>query len=189
MGDERALAEQLQRDQVLATRALAALMRNELPEQVRSRVHQAVHDGTGHVELRTRIETGQTELVLVPSDSSEPLWIARTCQGCDGSNQDGFQRATTRWLILEVVAAITHLLFIECAIDRSVGVRVARRHQDSDFLDLRRVESANRNLQELWNDKVLVADFVGVRQHDDPKDSVLVDCSCGDRAPDKLRGH
>jgi len=52
MGDERALAEQLQRDQVLATRALAALMRNELPEQVRSRAHQAVDDGTGHVELR-----------------------------------------------------------------------------------------------------------------------------------------
>lgn len=74
----RALAEQLSRDQILATRALAALMLNELPEQVRSRVHQAVHDGTGYVELRTRIETGQTELVLVPTDGSEALWLART---------------------------------------------------------------------------------------------------------------
>jgi hypothetical protein len=74
----RAMAEQLQRDQVLATRALAAVMLNELPEQARSRVHQAVHDGTGYVELRTRIETGHTELVLVPMDGSEPLWIART---------------------------------------------------------------------------------------------------------------
>ena len=73
-----ALAKQLQRDQVLASRALAALMLNELPEQVRSRVHQAVHDGTGYVELRTRIETGQVKLVLVPADGSEPSWLART---------------------------------------------------------------------------------------------------------------
>ena len=49
-------------------RALAALMPNELPEQVRSRINQAVHDGTGYVEVRTRIETGQTELLLVPTD-------------------------------------------------------------------------------------------------------------------------
>jgi hypothetical protein len=74
----RLLGEQLQRDQVLATRALAALMLNELPEQVRSRMHQAVHNDTGYVELRTRIETGQTELALVPTDGSEPLWLART---------------------------------------------------------------------------------------------------------------
>ena len=73
----RALAEELQRDQVPATRALAALMLNELPEQVRSRVHQAVHDGTGCVELRTRIETGRVEVVMVWSDGSEPLWLAR----------------------------------------------------------------------------------------------------------------
>jgi hypothetical protein len=74
---KRALAEQPQRDQVLAARALTATMLNELPEKVRSRVHQAIHDGTGYVELRTRIETGQTELVLVPADGSEPLWLAR----------------------------------------------------------------------------------------------------------------
>ncbi len=78
MMSKRALADQFQRDQVLASRALVALMLNELPEQVRSRVHQAVHDGTGYVELRTRVETGQTELVLVPTDGSEPLWLART---------------------------------------------------------------------------------------------------------------
>ena len=60
------------------TTRTAALILNELPEQVRSRVHQAVHHGTGYVELRTRIETGQVELVLVPKDGSEPFWIART---------------------------------------------------------------------------------------------------------------
>jgi hypothetical protein len=59
------LATQLRRDQVLASRALA------------SRVHQAIHDGTGYVELRTRIEIGQVELVLVPTDRSGPLWLAR----------------------------------------------------------------------------------------------------------------
>jgi hypothetical protein len=74
----RALAEQLQRDQVLATRAIAALMLDEPPEQVRSRVYEAVRNGTGYVELRTRIETGKIELVLVPMDGSEPLWIGRT---------------------------------------------------------------------------------------------------------------
>jgi hypothetical protein len=52
-------------------------MLNELPEQVRSRVHQAVHDGTGYVELRTRIETVANELVLVPMDGLEPLWLCR----------------------------------------------------------------------------------------------------------------
>jgi hypothetical protein len=75
--DRRAFGEQLQRDHVLATRALASVMLNELPEDVRSRVHQAVHDGNRYMELRTRIETGQTEIVLVPIDGSESLWLAR----------------------------------------------------------------------------------------------------------------
>ena len=52
-------------------------MLNELPDEVRSRVHQAIRDGTGYVELRTRIETGQVELVLVLTDGTEPLWLAR----------------------------------------------------------------------------------------------------------------
>jgi hypothetical protein len=73
---QRALAEQLQRDQVLATRALAALMLNELIDEVRSRVHQAIHDSTGYVELRTRIESGHVELVLVPADGSKPPELA-----------------------------------------------------------------------------------------------------------------
>ena len=34
--------------------------------------------GTGHVELRTRLETTETELVLVPTDGTEPLWLTRT---------------------------------------------------------------------------------------------------------------
>jgi hypothetical protein len=49
-----------------------------LPDEVRSRVFDAVRNQTGHVELRTRIDTGQTELVLVPIDGMEPLWLART---------------------------------------------------------------------------------------------------------------
>jgi hypothetical protein len=73
---QRALAEQLQRDQVLASRALTAAMFNELPEYVRSRVHQAIHDGTGYVELRTRIETGEVDLFLGPTDGSAPMRIA-----------------------------------------------------------------------------------------------------------------
>jgi hypothetical protein len=44
MDAKRALAEQLQRDHVLAARALSALILSELPEEVRSRVHQAVHE-------------------------------------------------------------------------------------------------------------------------------------------------
>jgi hypothetical protein len=73
---KNALGGRLHRDQVLASRALTAAMLNELPDEVRSRVHQAIHDGTGYVELRTRIETGQVELVLVPTDGSEPLSLA-----------------------------------------------------------------------------------------------------------------
>jgi hypothetical protein len=37
-------------------------MLDDLPDEVRSRVHQAIRDGTGC----TRIETGQVEVVLVP---------------------------------------------------------------------------------------------------------------------------
>jgi hypothetical protein len=34
--------------------------------------------GTGHVVLRTHVETSQTELVLVPADGTEALWLTRT---------------------------------------------------------------------------------------------------------------
>ena len=56
-------------------------MLNQLPDEIRTRVHQAISNGTGYVELRTRIETGRTELMLVPTDGSEPLWIAHTNGG------------------------------------------------------------------------------------------------------------
>jgi hypothetical protein len=74
---ERELAEALLRDHVLASRALAALQLSQLPDAVRSRVHEAIQCGSGFAELRTRAETGQTELVLVPRDGSEPLWLTR----------------------------------------------------------------------------------------------------------------
>lgn len=76
--NERALAEQFLRDHVLAARALVALQLNQLPDAVRSLVHEAVQRGTGFTELRTRIETGETELVLIPIDGTEPLWLTRT---------------------------------------------------------------------------------------------------------------
>lgn len=75
---ERALAEALLRDHVLASRALVAVQLKQLPDAVRSRVYEAVSSSGGFAELRTRIDTGQTELVLVPRDGSEPLWLTRT---------------------------------------------------------------------------------------------------------------
>ena len=54
---ERDLAEQFLRDHVLAARALAALQLNQLPEEIRSRVNQAIANGTRHAELRTRINS------------------------------------------------------------------------------------------------------------------------------------
>jgi hypothetical protein len=75
---ERDLAEQFLRDHVLSARALVALQLNQLPDGIRSRVNQAIANGTGHAELRTRIDTGETELLLVPQDGTEPLWLTRT---------------------------------------------------------------------------------------------------------------
>jgi hypothetical protein len=72
----RDLAQQLQRDQVLARRALAALMLNELSEQVaRACTKQSTTaPDTSSFERGLR---QATELVLVPTDGSEPLWLAR----------------------------------------------------------------------------------------------------------------
>lgn len=76
--DDRTLAEQFLRDHVLAARALAALLLNQLPGEIRSLVNVAIANGTGFAELCTRISTGETELVLVPADGTEPLWLTRT---------------------------------------------------------------------------------------------------------------
>jgi len=46
-------------------------MLNELSGQVRSRVHEEVHEGAGHLERPTRMETGQKELSLMPTNGSE----------------------------------------------------------------------------------------------------------------------
>ena len=66
------------RDHFNATAALIALMLKNLPDDVRTRTPDAVRNGTGKVELRTRVESSEAELVLMPVDGSEPLWIART---------------------------------------------------------------------------------------------------------------
>jgi hypothetical protein len=41
---------------------LVALQLNQLPEEIRSGVNQAIANGTGYAELRTRINTGETGL-------------------------------------------------------------------------------------------------------------------------------
>ena len=72
------LAAKLLQDHFTATAALIVLMLKNLPDDVRTRTLDAVRNGTGKVELRTRVESNETELVLVPTDGSEPLWLTRT---------------------------------------------------------------------------------------------------------------
>ena len=76
--DDHELAAKLLQDHFTATAALIALMLKNLPDDVRTRTIEAVGNSTGKVELRTRVESNETELVLVPTDGSEPLWLART---------------------------------------------------------------------------------------------------------------
>ena len=76
--DDHDLADKLLQDHFTKTAALIALVLKNLPDSVRTRTLDAVRNGTGKVELRTRVETHETELVLVPTDRSEALWLART---------------------------------------------------------------------------------------------------------------
>jgi hypothetical protein len=77
MSNDRALADELIRQHFTATAALIALMLKNLPDDVRTRTLDAAYNGTGKVELRTRVEASETELVLVPVDGTEPLWVTR----------------------------------------------------------------------------------------------------------------
>jgi len=70
MSEDRALAEKLLQGHFTATAALVALMLRNLPDDVKTRTLDAVRNGTGKVELRTRVESSETELVLVPTDGS-----------------------------------------------------------------------------------------------------------------------
>jgi len=65
-------------DEVTAAGALTALQMRQLPEDVRTRVSEALRHGTGHVEVRTRLDTSEAELVFVPSDGSKPEMLSRT---------------------------------------------------------------------------------------------------------------
>ena len=76
MEDEE-LAKILLRDHLLAAAALTALQIRQLSPDAQAHLNEAILSGTGHVELRTRIDGGQVELVLVPADGSEPLWLMR----------------------------------------------------------------------------------------------------------------
>jgi hypothetical protein len=70
--DERELAENLLRSLFITAGALVDLQLRNMPDAVRTRIFDAVRNATGRVELRTRIDTAETELVLVPIDGSEP---------------------------------------------------------------------------------------------------------------------
>jgi hypothetical protein len=76
--DDSDLAAKLLQDHFTATAALIAVMLKNVPDDVRTRTLDAVRNRTGKVELRTRVESNETELVLVPTDGSKPLWLART---------------------------------------------------------------------------------------------------------------
>lgn len=66
--NESELAARLLDDHMTSSSALIALMLKNLPDEGRTRTFDAVRSGTGKVELRTRGETNETELVLVPAD-------------------------------------------------------------------------------------------------------------------------
>ena len=76
--EESELAEKLLGDHFIVAGALVDLQLGQMADDVRTRVFNAVRNGTGHVELRTRIESPDTELVLVPTDGTEPLSLTRT---------------------------------------------------------------------------------------------------------------
>ena len=76
--DERELAEKLLQNRFAASATLIALMLKNLPDDVRTRTLDAVRNGTGKVELRTRVESNETEPVLVPANGTERLWLTRT---------------------------------------------------------------------------------------------------------------
>jgi hypothetical protein len=75
--DDHDLAAKLLQDHFTSTAALIALTLKNLLDEVSTRTLDAVRNGTSKVELRTRVESNETELLLVPTDGSEPLWIAR----------------------------------------------------------------------------------------------------------------
>jgi len=56
------------------------LQLRQLSADARAHLNDAILSGSGHVELRTRIDGGQVELVLVPTAGSEPLWLTRMVQ-------------------------------------------------------------------------------------------------------------
>lgn len=66
--DDRDLAHMLLQNHFTAAAALISLQLHNLPDDVRTRLVDAVRNGTGKVELRTGVDSNETELVLVPVD-------------------------------------------------------------------------------------------------------------------------
>lgn len=75
---DHVFAAKLLQDHFTASAALIALMLKNRPDEVRTRVIDAVRNGSGKVEQRTLVESNETELMLVPADGSEALWLAQT---------------------------------------------------------------------------------------------------------------
>jgi hypothetical protein len=73
MRDNELAATLLQEYFTVATALIGLLLKN-LPADVRTRALDAVRNGIGKVELRTRVESNETELAVMPSDGFEPLW-------------------------------------------------------------------------------------------------------------------
>lgn len=67
-----AAAKSLHRGRRTDRTADATLARGS--QDARQRRHR---NGTGYIELRSRLDTSQTELVLVPIDGTEPLWLTQ----------------------------------------------------------------------------------------------------------------
>ena len=63
--DDPELAAKLLQDHFTACAALIALMLKNLPDDVMTRTLDAVRNRTGRVELQTRVQSNETELVLV----------------------------------------------------------------------------------------------------------------------------
>jgi len=57
--------------EVMSAGAFTTKQMQQLPEDVRTRVADALRLGTGHLEVRTRLDTSEAELVFVPSDGSK----------------------------------------------------------------------------------------------------------------------
>ena len=68
--DDRELAEKLLKDHFTASAALIPLMLKNLPTTFDRAPSMPCATAPGKIELRTQVESNETELVLVPADGT-----------------------------------------------------------------------------------------------------------------------